>query len=269
MHHDFMNHRFRTRTTVFLLLAAFVVVAGVVLTACSPDKSSSTGEAKDKTFYTCGMHPQVVQDHPGNCPICGMKLTPVRKPAGPATARPGGTNPPSPESSSIEVDPVTIQNMGIRTAAVMRGPLRRAIRTVGVIDYNETALADVTTKFKGWVEKLEVNATGQLVMQGDPLFEIYSPDLYSAQREYVLALEQGTNSPGAASLRNSALTKLKFFDISDEQIAELEQTRQPRKALVIRSPQDGFVVEKMAVQGQMVDTGMKLYRLADLGLVWV
>jgi multidrug efflux pump subunit AcrA (membrane-fusion protein) len=264
-----MNSRFRSRVTVFLLLAALCVIAGVFLTACSPDKSSTSGAGKEKTFYTCGMHPQVIQDHPGNCPVCGMKLTSVRKPSSPGSASPGGTNQPAPESSTIEVDPVTIQNMGVRTATVIRGPLRRAIRTVGVIDYNETALADVTTKFKGWVEKLEVNATGQLVMQGDPLFEIYSPELYSAQREYLLALEQGTNALGGAGLASSGLTKLKFFDISDEQIAELQRTKQPGKTMVIRSPQDGFVVEKLAVQGQMVDPGMKLYRLADLGLVWV
>ena len=79
--------------------------------------------------------------------------------------------------------------MDIRTATVTRGPLRRVIRTVGVIDYNETTLGEVTTKFKGWIEKLYVNATGQLVMRGDPLFEIYSPELYSAQVEYLLAAE--------------------------------------------------------------------------------
>jgi RND family efflux transporter MFP subunit len=130
-------------------------------------------------------------------------------------------------------------------------------------------LVDVTTKFKGWIEKLYVNATGQLVMRGEPLFEIYSPELYSAQREYVLALQQGTNAAGGAALKTSALTKLKFFDISDEQIAELERTREPRKTLRIVAPQDGFVMEKMAVEGQMVDAGVKTYRLADLGLVWV
>jgi multidrug efflux pump subunit AcrA (membrane-fusion protein) len=188
----------------------------------------------------------------------GMDMVPVYEDEAAASA-----------SSTIELDPQTVQIMGIRTAPVTRGPLRRAIRTVGVIDYNETALADVTTKFKGWVEKLDVNATGQLVMQGDPLFEIYSPELYSAQREYLLALEQGTNGPGGAALKTSALTKLKFFDISDEQIAELERTKEPRKSLRIFAPQDGFVVEKIAIQGQMVDPGMKLYRLADLGLVWV
>jgi multidrug efflux pump subunit AcrA (membrane-fusion protein) len=247
------------------------------------------------------MHPQVVQDHPGNCPICGMKLTPVRKEANTAATGAGrkikyykSTMKPeeirqSPgkdsmgmdmvpvyedetaagESSSISIDPVTTQTMGLRTTTLTRGPLRRLIRTVGVIDYDETALSDVTTKFKGWVEKLYVNATGQLVMRGEPLFDIYSPELYTAQREYLLALDQATNVPGSDSLKMSALTKLKFLDISDEQISELERTREPSKTLRIVAPQDGFVMEKMIVKGQMVDAGMKTYRLADLGLVWV
>jgi RND family efflux transporter MFP subunit len=252
------------------------------------------------------MHPQVVQDKPGNCPICGMKLTPMRKeptmankqgvaPAGErrvkyykSTMNPGEVretpgkdsmgmdlvpvyedSAASGQSQTISVDPVTTQTMGIRTALVTRGPLRRTIRTVGVIDYDETALADVTTKFKGWIEKLDVDATGQQVHRGDPLFEIYSPELYSAQREYVLALEQRTNESGGGTLKSSALTKLKFFDISEEQIRELERTREPHKTLRIVAPQDGFVIEKMVVQGQMVEPGMKMYRLVDLGLVWV
>jgi RND family efflux transporter MFP subunit len=101
------------------------------------------------------------------------------------------------------------------------------------------------------------------------LFEIYSPELVSAQTEYLLALNQTTGLAGTESLRATALTKLKFFDISDEQIAELEKTRQAKKTLRVSAPRDGIVVEKMAVEGQMVDAGMKLYRLADLGIVWV
>src|SRR5262249_29319237 len=107
-------------------------------------------------------------------------------------------------SSAIAIDPVTVQNMGIRTGVVTRGPLGRTVRTVGVIDYNETALTDVTTKFKGWIEKLHVDSTGKPVHKGEPLFEIYSPDLYSAQNEYVLALNQ---SSGA--LKGSARQKLR------------------------------------------------------------
>lgn len=297
----------KAKTIVAIIAIAVVGVGAFFIGRSTGHNHAATSESakEGKTLYTCGMHPQVVQDTPGNCPICGMKLTPIRKQASGASGTPATSgerkikyykstmNPgevkPGPgkdsmgmdmvavyedeaaaESSAIAVDPVTTQTMGIRTATVTRGPLRRAIRTVGAIEYNETALADVTTKFKGWIEKLYVNATGQLVMKGDPLFEIYSPELYSAQVEYLLATDP-TNKAGAGNdaLKTSALTKLKFFDISDEQIAELEKTRKATKTLRIVAPQDGFVADKMVVQGQMVDAGMKIYRLADLGLVWV
>jgi membrane fusion protein, copper/silver efflux system len=288
------------------LLVVIVLVAGAV-TVFVRQRDNGSHAAHSGQLYTCGMHPQVIQNKPGNCPICGMKLTPVRQQPG---AKDGSTNATpaatgerkvkyykstmllgeisqSPrkdsmgmdmvpvfedeaaDSSTISIDPVTVQNMGIRTGIVTKGPLRRTIRTVGMIDFDETALADVTTKFKGWIEKLHVDATGKQAHKGEPLFEIYSPELVSAQTEYLLALNQATGLAGTESLRATALTKLKFFDISDEQIAELEKTRQAKKTLRVSAPRDGIVVEKMAVEGQMVDAGMKLYRLADLGIVWV
>jgi multidrug efflux pump subunit AcrA (membrane-fusion protein) len=284
-------------------LAAIILAAGgtALLTGCGGDTNKGS-QTVDEQLFTCGMHPQVIQNKPGNCPICGMKLTPVRKQAAApqaapsaerkikfykSTMNPGETSPGpardsmgmdmvpvyesepgATDSQLITVDPTTIQNMNIQTATITRGPLRHLVRTVGAIEYNEASLADVTTKFKGWVEKLYVDTTGQQVHRGDPLFEIYSPDLYSAQREYLLGLE-GTNAPGGSALKASALTKLKFFDISDDQITELERTREPTKTLRILSPQDGFVIEKTVVGGQLADAGTKLYRLADLGLVWV
>jgi RND family efflux transporter MFP subunit len=309
-----MNLKTKRITIALILLLVALAVPAVWFLVVPHEHRHAGTVAKEETLYTCGMHPQVIQNKPGNCPICGMKLTPIRKqPGAKATstgAAPGlsasaerkvqyykstmipGEVSPTPrkdsmgmdmmpvyedeasaatESSTITIDPVTIQNMGFRSGVVTRGPLRRIIRTVGVIDFEEPALTDVTTKFKGWIEQLSVNATGHLVMRGDPLFEIYSPELYSAQVEYVLALSQSTNAalPGAESLRASARAKLKFFDVSEEQIAELEKSRQPRKTLRVNAPRDGFVVEKMAVEGQMVEAGMKLYRLADLALVWV
>ncbi len=264
-------------------------------TSCSKRAPANAGE---KTFYTCSMHPQVVQDHPGDCPICGMKLVPVRKQPSSASSKEAksGTNRKikyykstmllgeisqtprkdsmgmdmvpvyegAEETNTISVDPATVQKMNVRTGIVTKGPLRRIIRTVGVIDYNETALADVTTKFRGWIEKLYVDSTGKQVHKGEPLFDIYSPELYSAQSEYVLALNQG-----ASALKQSARQKLKLFDVSEDQIAELEKSRQAQRTLRVDAPIDGIVVEKMAVQGQMVEAGMKLYRLADLGIVWV
>jgi RND family efflux transporter MFP subunit len=245
----------------------------------------------------------VIEHQPGNCPICGMKLTPVRKQAttkapsaehkvkyykstmNPGEVSPGpakdsmgmdmvpvyGDEAAAAESSAITIDPVTMQNMDLRTGLVTRGLLRRAVRTVGVVDFDETTLTDVTTKFKGWVEKLYVDSTGQQVHRGDPLFDIYSPELYSAQVEYLLVFNQPTNlaGAGARALQSSALAKLKFLDIPDEQIAQITQGGQAKKTLRINAPRDGIVVEKMVVEGQMVEAGMKLYRLADLGTVWV
>ncbi len=251
------------KTIPFILLFALLVAVVVGTSSCGKKSGDQAGATESKTLYTCGMHPQIIQDHPGNCPICGMKLTPIRKQDAAAGA--------AEASSVIAIDPSTIQTMGVRMAEVTRGPLRRVIRTVANVDYDETALADVTTKYKGWIEKLYVDATGALVNPGDPLFEIYSPELYSAQTEYLAALSATSGSPSAEdrALLESARTKLKFYDLSDAQIAELEKTRQATKTLTISAPIAGFVVEKNVVVGQMVDAGMKLYRLADIGVVWV
>ena len=271
------------------------------MVSCSKHDSSQSAV---KTMYTCGMHPQVIQDHPGDCPICGMKLTPIHhetehqseaKPTPAAerkvsyyksTMMPGETskNPgkdsmgmemvpvyeeaeqPGETSTTISIDSATIQTMGIRTEEVKRGPVERTIRTVGVIDYNEAAQTDVTVRYKGWIEKLYVDATGKEVKKGEPLFEIYSPDLVTAQNEYLLALEAGA---GSASLKSSAVMKLRNLDVSPDQIADLEKSRKIKRTLRVDAPRSGIVVEKMVVEGQMVDAGMKLYRLADLSLVWV
>jgi len=278
-----------------ILSILLVALLPLGMVSCSKPKEA---QSASKTLYTCGMHPQIVQDHPGDCPICGMHLEPIRKQTvnpeaagarkikfykstmipGEISQKPGkdsmgmdmapvyeeeaGTA----DSSVISIDPVTIQNMGIRTAEVTRGSLRKIIQTVGIVDYDETALTDVTVKYKGWIEKLFVDSTGKEVKQGEPLFEIYSPDLVTAQNEYLSVLEANT---GSANLKASALRKLQNFDISPDQIATLEKTHEIKRTLQVSAPRSGIVVEKMVVQGQMVDAGMKLYRLADLSLVWV
>jgi RND family efflux transporter MFP subunit len=305
MAHRFWNSRI---LTLFAITLAVASGASLLLSGCSQGEPATK---KEQQLYTCGMHPQVIQNKPGKCPICGMNLTPIRKQGGASNTLPssasgsqerkikyykstmisgevsptprkdsmgmemvpvyeeGATSPVA--SSTIEIDSATVQNMDLRTGIVTRGPLRRVVRTVGTVEFDEAALAEVTTKFKGWVEKLYADTTGQQLHRGEPLFEIYSPELYSAQTEYVLAMNEAyaKSSPGAELVKNSALDKLRYFDVSQEQIAELEKTRRVNKTLRVSAPRDGIVVEKLVVEGQMVDAGMKLYRLADLGTVWV
>jgi RND family efflux transporter MFP subunit len=215
-----------------------------------------------RTLYTCGMHPQVILEHPGNCPICGMKLTPIRNNGGAET---NAANP-----STIAVDAATQQNMNLRTAVVQAGPLRKTIRTVGTIDYNETALADVTTRFRGWVEKLNVDATGQLVHRSEPLFVVSSTELYDPQIEFLqAATNKFKNFRSVIAQYNSAVRSLKLLGFQDSQIAEIETNRHVLKEFKVTAPIDGFVIEKNIVQGQMVDSGVRLYRIADLSIVWV
>ncbi len=219
--------------------------------------------ADSEVLYTCGMHPQIIQKKPGNCPICGMKLTLLRKASTNAASTNTFDSTASP--SVITINPVTIQNMNLRTAVITNGPLERVVRTVGIVDYDETSLVEVTTKYRGWIEKLHVNATGQKVQKGEPLFEIYSPDLFSAQTEYLLQRQQ----PGFDARTSSALMKLRYFDVPDTEITRLDQSGQARKTMTVLAPRDGIVLEKMAVEGQMVNEGMRLYRIADLSVVWV
>jgi membrane fusion protein, copper/silver efflux system len=255
-----LNREFemKRKTIVVALLLAVFAGAGIYFasnkvmrgpaTVASRAERGAAGERKIKYYKSSMMLGQISKTPQKDS--MGMDMVPVYEDE--AT-----------DSGTISIDPVTVQNMGVRIGTVTRGPLRRTVRTVGHIQPNETALTDVTTKFKGWIEKLYVDATGKEVKKGEPLFDIYSPELYSAQNEYLLALN------GAANLKQSGLTRLKYFDISNEQIAELEKTRKITKTLQIKAPADGVVLEKMAVAGQMIEAGMKLYRLADLSIVWL
>ncbi|HET7238119.1 MAG TPA: efflux RND transporter periplasmic adaptor subunit [Terrimicrobiaceae bacterium] len=167
------------------------------------------------------------------------------------------------EDTAIKIDPVTTQNMGVRTAEVIRGPVHRSIRTVGRIEFNETAVSEVTTRVPGWIEKLYVDSTGKLVHKGEPLFEFYSPDLYLTEREYLLALVQGEASAAPV------LNKLYHLGLSVQQIENLRKTREVPHTLRIDSPRDGVVIEKNALQGTMTEPGKMLYRIGDIGTLWV
>lgn len=270
----------------------------------------SAGTTAGTQLYTCGMHPNVIQSTPGDCPICHMKLTPMkagqeekldererkvlywRSPmvTGFTSDRPGrdpmghdlvpvlDESGNAPVGRSIKIDPVVGQNMGIRTAEVARGPLVKTIRTVGRVDYNEQALSYVTPKVEGWIETLHADQTGRHVHAGDPLFDVYSPRLYNAQEEYLVALRGLEKLPDtvgddvrrdARRMIDAARVQLRYLDVSDEQIEQLGKDGKPRKALTLHAPGDGVITEKMAIEGLYVMPGMKLYTIADLAHVWV
>jgi len=248
-------------------------------------------------LYTCGMHPQIIKKEPGNCPICGMTLVPVRSnSAGPTAAgerkikfykssmNPGEvSDKPGKDSmgmdlvpvyeggdasaQAINIDAATIQRMNLKTGVVTRGPVLREFRTVGTIAYNEAGLRDITIKYEGWLEKLFVNTTWNTVKAGDPLFEIYSPDLYNAQLNYLVALR--TEGAAGGALTRASLARLQLFDLAPEFLAELASKGEASRTYVYRAPAAGMVIEKMGIVGQMMKPGERIYRLADLSTVWV
>ena len=315
-----MKHRRRARVWVGVLLTFIGLGAGgaagfwFARRGAAPIVTApSTTDAESEQLYTCGMHPNVIQKGPGECPICHMKLTPLRaggnasvSAAGPrerkvlywrssmqpdfVSDKPGqdpmgmdlvpiyADESISAVGQTITIAPVTIQNMGIRTATVQRGPLYKTIRTVGRVDYNEQTLYYVNTKFDGWIEKLFVDQTGVQVEAGAPLFDVYSPKLYAAQEEFLAALrgvERLSDSAlpeareEARRLVTAARTQLKYFDVSAEQIERLQNEREIRKTLTIHSPARGVVTEKAAQEGMYLTPGMRLYAIADLAKVWV
>ncbi len=261
-------------------------------------------------LWTCGMHPQVIQDEPGQCPICRMDLTPVKQTeTSPATTTerevkhwrapmdPGfvsdkpGKSPmgmdliPVYEDEEgadglVTIDPVFVQNIGVQSVPVERRDIPYKIRTIGTIAYDDRQLTWVTTKYDGWLEKVYVNYVGEPVQAGQRLFDIYSPLLVGAQEEYLQALEYSRKmSSGefpdiaqrAQSLLDSARQRLRYWDVGDEQIEELERTGRVQRTIPVLSPVDGQVVAKMdqSLEGMNVKPGMNLYKLVDLSMVWV
>ncbi len=179
--------------------------------------------------------------------------------------------------STITISPDKVQLIGVRTAVASYRPLDKKIRTVGKVEVDETKLAYVNTKVAGWVKKLYVSFTGEHVRKGQPLLSIYSPDLVTAQEEYLLALRSQTTPTGGIAelgesertLLESARRRLLLWDISPRQIAELEQTGKPRTDMMIEAPLGGTVLDRMVLEGAYITPGMNLYKIADLSAVWI
>lgn len=187
------------------------------------------------------------------------------------------------EAPLVEIPSDKQQLIGLKTVAVLFKPLSKIIRTVGRIEYDERRVSTINTKFEGWVERLYVDYTGRFVKKGEPLAEVYSPELYATQKEFLNLLKWKLNSglrtedtmlgkmlsKDTDTLVDAARQRLKLWDISDSQIKKIEEAGEPIRTLTIYSPVDGFVIEKMALQGMRIMPGEKLFNIADLSTLWV
>ena len=253
---------------VSILALGVGIVLGIWLGGEDGPASHETGPA----VYRCPMHPTVVSDRRGSCPVCGMDLVMDQ------TGRTGHEGDHGEEVAEVRINPSTVQNMGVKIDVVQRMPLSRTVRTVGRVDYDETRMADVNTKVTGWVEGLFVNFTGQEVKKGQPLLEIYSPELVAAQEEYLTALDyvrrledsaSAEALEGARALLGAARQRLMYWDIAEAQIVNLERTGETKRTMTIYSSQEGVVVHRAVYNGAYVKAGEHLYRIADLSRVWV
>jgi Cu(I)/Ag(I) efflux system membrane fusion protein len=225
----------------------------------------------------------------GHCP--GKDMPQPARQAQPAAQQQGPDVPRDAqnEQAVAEEEPPTVeipldkqQMIGVKTVEVKEHQLRKVIRTVGRIEYDERRLSTVNMKYEGWIEKLHADYSGKYVKKGTPLAEIYSPELLATQQEFINALkwardnEKSDNdsmktmlSKDAQLLVEAARQRLKLWDISDEQIKKIEESGKPARTMTLFSPVSGYVVQKMAFQGMRAMPGEKLFDIADLGSVWI
>jgi len=246
---------------------------------------TSRGQLGAAEMYQCPMHPTIIQDHPGDCPICGMKLVRVETPAPVGTPGPNVAHeteaaraaPAVSGFSTVDIDPSRQQLIGLRTAEVTRAKVGGTRRTVGRVVVDETRVYRINLKVAGFVERIYVDFIGKSVNRGAPLFTLYSPELLIAQDEFLLALQNrglvqdvtGVPSGDGETLVNAARRKLELWDVPAKTIDQIAQTRQSIRTITFHSPVKGVVTKKDVVQGMRLDAGAMPYEVVDLSHVWV
>jgi Cu(I)/Ag(I) efflux system membrane fusion protein/cobalt-zinc-cadmium efflux system membrane fusion protein len=220
-------------------------------------ESAGVGSERKIAYWRAPMNPTEIYDKPGKSAM-GMDLVPVYE-----DELVGGV--------AIRVDPVIQQNMGIRTAVAKQEPLVFTIRTYGHITSDETRTTQINSKTNGWIERLYIDFTGKRVVKGEPLYEIYSPELLAAQEEYLVAYLNMKKLTGRDNqgLLASARRRLENYDIAPGEIDFIETAGNVKKTLMVRSPFDGFVIQRQAEKGGYVKAGTMLFRIADLSRIWV
>jgi Cu(I)/Ag(I) efflux system membrane fusion protein len=236
---------------------------GILLT--EPQAVQVTEAAKPATIWTCSMHPQIRRNKPGKCPICFMDLIPVE------------TSGVGLGERQISFSPEALKLMELQTSPVQRKFVEARIRMVGKIAYDETRIKDITAWVPGRIDRLYVDFTGIDVKKNDHMVELYSPELITAQAEFLQAIESAKTTTGstelvAESIRQtlqSAREKLLLLGLTERQIQDIEKASKPLDHLTIYAPMGGVVIERHATEGMYVKTGTPIYTIADLSRMWV
>jgi Cu(I)/Ag(I) efflux system membrane fusion protein/cobalt-zinc-cadmium efflux system membrane fusion protein len=252
------------------------------------------------------MHPDVISDEPGDCPICGMKLVPMKKTGTsnsgerkilywrapmdpneiydkPGKSKMGMDLVPVYEDETggtglVSIDPIVVQNMNVKTAVVESKSLSSKVITNGILTTNEKSEYIVTTRVNGWIENLYINYTGQHVAKGEKLMDIYSPELVAAQQELITALnyQDAVKGSGYNDVRDSgdellknAIRKLELLQLSDKDIERLKETKEVKTYVTLYAQNSGTVLEKNILDGQKIMAGAPLLRIADLSMLWL
>ncbi len=263
---------FRNKVTRISLLAISAFILGYFFNSVThkpaivPGSGLSSEQAVSQK-WTCSMHPQIIRDGPGKCPICGMDLIPLSVDSAVGTT-----------VRELVISEEAAKLMELETSVVQRKFVTNEIRMVGKIDYDETRVKNITAWVPGRIDRLYVDFTGITVNKGDHMVYLYSPQLISAQAELLQASKSaGSIRMGTSDLvRRSTLAtleatreKLRLLGLDAEQIENIESLGKPQTHITINSPMSGIVIHKNATEGMYVDTGTPIYRVADLSRLWV
>lgn len=242
-------------------ILVILIVVLMLIIACSKAQNTEISETYEQddteSYYTCPMHPTIVQQEPGSCPICGMDLV---------LENSSEREEKEADSRSIYIDPVVVQNMGIRIDHVARKDIIRNIRTIGKVELADDRSYSLNLKYSGWIEKIYADKTGMKISKGDPLFQIYSPEIISAQEEYLNAVKTfGKDS----DLARSSARRLQLWSIPSSHLQQIVAEDNAQKNPEIYTPLSGFVLHKTIQQGSFVQAGKDLYHIGNLDKIWI
>ncbi len=257
-----MKTKINKRDIVIITIA---IIAGLILGWIffhnsgnkKQDKDNHAEHQEQATIWTCSMHPQVKRDKPGLCPICGMELVPLS-----SLEQEGGNVSPA----EIFMSESAIKLADIQTITVKKGIPEKSVSLLGKVKPDERNISELTARFGGRIEELFVNYTGQNVVKGQKLATVYSPELITAQKELLEAIRFKESNP---SYYNAVVSKLKLWNLADEQINSIENNMEPILYFEIQSSMTGTVTRRNVALGDYVKEGTALFEVIDLAKVWI